>query len=740
MKHFPAQALFFLQAPSLQQLYEGLASTPILKMLLQPQLRGARSSLVNLLMLSPPALQFSQNFGMGPFEVLNLFQGEGALAVYLLEKEGQLDPKLAVSIELGEERQKILQLLEKLDRFAAQEGARVDPVKVLDRPAVRWSTEGEESFSRAVLGTHLVLTLEKAGAGGLLEGIAGLYSGKEDAGKGLGDDPPFKAPWERCSVTRRSLFMSGDLQRLIALAPGMLNPEGEDDSLLNKALAYSGIKSLRSLSYALGFHGGEMEGRLQIKLEGGGKGLLPLFLKSLGPVSGAEEALGKIPASAESIAALRVSWGKLLEGALREARRQFPEEEETISIYIQRLEAAGGISFTEEVFKLEPLTVYEFSIPPPAGSLFPDSILIASAKELSGYLKLLEKFSAESKRVLEVNGKKIHIGDFGTIADTLLEGMGPGPQAMVLRSLFTPVLAWCEIDGDWVAISNQPQSLRRYVEIYAKEKSAAADPALLALAKEHLEGAPLGSILRGGRGVVSTYNSAVSALNWLAPSFDRFLSPQGIDLGLLLPGEDFLGSISAGALRVEVAPDQLDLHGHGVATAAIGSSEPLVPVAVASVAAGFLIPTLLRGRVDAYEVQCANNLKELGKLAIIYADASGTRFFPHSPEGGIASLQVMVDFYEGDVKPQLFVCPRSEQDHAEVAGEGKFKLSEDTCSYEMVPLRLSPTDSGRILIYERFPHHRGKRHVVYTDTAIGLLSESVFQDEMEKARPKGEEK
>ena len=39
--------------------------------------------------------------------------------------------------------------------------------------------------------------------------------------------------------------------------------------------------------------------------------------------------------------------------------------------------------------------------------------------------------------------------------------------------------------------------------------------------------------------------------------------------------------------------------------------ELLVVIAIISIIAGFLVPTLLRGRGEAYKAQCLNNLKQL---------------------------------------------------------------------------------------------------------------------------------
>ncbi|MBI4583391.1 MAG: prepilin-type N-terminal cleavage/methylation domain-containing protein [Planctomycetes bacterium] len=166
--------------------------------------------------------------------------------------------------------------------------------------------------------------------------------------------------------------------------------------------------------------------------------------------------------------------------------------------------------------------------------------------------------------------------------------------------------------------------------------------------------------------------------------------------------------------------------------------ELLVVIAIISIIAGFLIPTLLRGRVEAYKVQCQNNLKEIAKLAMIYADSSGTRFFPHGRSNPQAhdSLNVMVEFFGGDMKPQMFQCPEWREGKAEKDSDGKFILEANTCAYTWSKMKLSPTDSGRAISSDKYikttdqlsGHDKGM-NVVYTDTAVSFVLEKDIDGE-----------
>lgn len=158
--------------------------------------------------------------------------------------------------------------------------------------------------------------------------------------------------------------------------------------------------------------------------------------------------------------------------------------------------------------------------------------------------------------------------------------------------------------------------------------------------------------------------------------------------------------------------------------------ELLVVIAIISIIAGFLVPTLLRGRGEAYKVQCGNNLREIAKSAMIYADSSGKRFFPFGKGGNPAaheSLNEMVQFYGSAKKlsPKLFICPEWRGEAAPVDEDEKYELDENSCSYTWTDKKLSPTDSGFALSSDKFVKsetelngHENGMNVVFTDASI----------------------
>lgn len=136
-------------------------------------------------------------------------------------------------------------------------------------------------------------------------------------------------------------------------------------------------------------------------------------------------------------------------------------------------------------------------------------------------------------------------------------------------------------------------------------------------------------------------------------------------------------------------------------------------------------------RAAAYRVQCAGNLREMAKLAMIYADSSGKGLFPfgegESPSAH-ESLNVMVRFFGSARKlnPKLFICPEwRDGEAAEIDEEEKYELDESSLSYTWTDKKLSPTDAGFLLSSDKYikegqglnGHEKGMQ-TVGTDTSI----------------------
>ena len=131
---------------------------------------------------------------------------------------------------------------------------------------------------------------------------------------------------------------------------------------------------------------------------------------------------------------------------------------------------------------------------------------------------------------------------------------------------------------------------------------------------------------------------------------------------------------------------------------------------------------------------CLNNLREIHKLCVAFAKGVGNGYFPHSPKGGHATLQLLVDHHDG-LMPRLFLCRTTDDQPAEIDAQGKFHLDENSCSYGMVPWKLSQSDPASSLIaFDRAQSHPVGRNVVFLDTSVKFLREEAFQELFEEQR------
>ncbi len=171
--------------------------------------------------------------------------------------------------------------------------------------------------------------------------------------------------------------------------------------------------------------------------------------------------------------------------------------------------------------------------------------------------------------------------------------------------------------------------------------------------------------------------------------------------------------------------------------------ELLVVIAIISIIAGFLIPTLIRSRGEADKVACQNNLREISKMGMLYAD-TGHRFFPYARGGKSPHehMNVMVEFFstgETKLKPELFICRSWRGEKAEVDEEGKFLLDEESCSYTWSEQRLTTTDQ-RPLSSDKFVKdadqlsgHELGMNVVDTAASVSfVLKENLDEDGLPK--------
>ena len=142
---------------------------------------------------------------------------------------------------------------------------------------------------------------------------------------------------------------------------------------------------------------------------------------------------------------------------------------------------------------------------------------------------------------------------------------------------------------------------------------------------------------------------------------------------------------------------------------------------------------------ESCEVACSANLHQIYKACVLYASEYGSIPYAHKGAKAHEHLQLLVDTEFVD-SPKIFVCPASKADYpAEIDDDGKFKLSERTCSYaySKVPLKFS-SDTGKFVPSKRLlaadkqlkGQHETMINVVFCDGHIeGWGSENFYYGE-----------
>ena len=168
--------------------------------------------------------------------------------------------------------------------------------------------------------------------------------------------------------------------------------------------------------------------------------------------------------------------------------------------------------------------------------------------------------------------------------------------------------------------------------------------------------------------------------------------------------------------------------------------ELLVVVAIIGTLAGFLVPNIIRARVQAKKVQCLNNVKGIGAMLQTFSDNPSKGGFPFgNGKAPLAfeSLQKLVDEYPDDLKPAQFICPESDDFAADTDEKNRYLLSEDSCSYAYLSQKKRSAKGTTILLSDDSVrdeengievNHEGGWNVYYGDNSAKFLDRKDFPD------------
>lgn len=734
--HLPARPLLQISVGSVERLRRRLSETIWGRIATHPGWKGALGGLfaegAPLSTVLPSVDESSGPFieltGKKPLEILDLFEGEVVFVLQGISPES--GPEVALAIETGKKKGEILAVRTRLRAAIEESGVELQTVDSNGIEASAWPLGPMHLFD-AHIGTHLVVATSQR----LLDSITAAFAGKEPETPAANRLLVGSVEKELAVEGREALFLA-DLAQLRGIASGAVGDPG-----FETFLQVSGLDGATTLGAALGFRDGGAEIAIHLGLESKAGGVLGAIRAALPAIGGIGKALPLLPEATQEFSAFRIQPGNLLRAIDGIIRAGYPDSVTDIDVVYEEVSKASGIQVKEDLWTLPDITLHTFQVDPPAGGLFADSALLVETKSLAPYWKLIlafERLAAAEVRSLTTAAGKItyfHVppggeGAGGALWRAITSGGGltgsPDEALAVLATIVGGALCRADLPGGWTVLSSSTQTLVRYLE-HHKIGLDKGQP-LAALATARSPGAYCAHVTLGGKGFLYAYNSVLS----LASAFAPYLAMLGIDIAQAPPAEAFQKLVKPGWLVFEAGPAGFSLKGHRALESNAGV---LVATGVVSVVAGALVPALLRGRSAAQHVVCSSNLRQLYMFAMAYSDEDPAHTFPWSPEGSLASLQLLADSMPSPVRPELFICPQDGTAPPSVVDE-KVLLEEGGTSYEIVPWRLKNTAASAILLHDNAPRHDGRRNVIFTDGSVMAMEEAEFQERFEEEREK----
>ena len=170
-------------------------------------------------------------------------------------------------------------------------------------------------------------------------------------------------------------------------------------------------------------------------------------------------------------------------------------------------------------------------------------------------------------------------------------------------------------------------------------------------------------------------------------------------------------------------------------------------VLIVAILVSLVAPTVLKGRGEAWKIQCANNLKQIYPAATAYADKKYE--FPNDKSvdepRAHDSLNLLLRSLQGrGLERTLFKCPTGDAELPTEDEDGKFTLDEDTLDYTWAMKKTSntrtvPLSSDKYSKSEETGGHDGYIQVLFTDSHIETweIEDPELENKLEDGIPKG---
>ncbi|MEM7230755.1 MAG: hypothetical protein AAF517_01185 [Planctomycetota bacterium] len=533
-----------------------------------------------------------ENLGVDLPGLVKMFQGGVALSVRNVNPVGVVE--FALAVELPEDRAPFEALLKRLEAMYAE----MTSQEIIDRKIGELDTRVWPTPIGAVFQTFLGRHALFVSSAEMLQTIQSKYRGDQGTEKSLSESRLFEELSGPLSVPNRQFTLAIDLQAIRGLVLPIIALGGGSTEEVKSIVQMTGLGHLSSAGFALGFEDGELVIAKHLGMKMGARGAFEALQAGMLPLGSPDAAVALMPAATRSVCAMRMAPGRMLRKADQLLRRTIPEAAPEIDGGIAQIEANTGLSVEKEIFGLEDISLYGFSVKPPAGGLLTDDLILVKSAELKPYWSLIEKFAkvfdSKFRQIQLADGRKVQYGHF--VGDALAKfeipsrfagGWSPSEEEVGLLAvaMLFPYssIARADLGDGWTLLSSRPQSVVRYLRHYQKGPRLSSDTAFAALVKEKLEGQTLASVGRADRRFLAGYNTVVGVLERYATPLVAF----GIDPTLFPTGEEFLSKLGPSYMQFKFGPN-----GISVRALRFGGG-PLTLVAGAAIATGLVAPWFL---------------------------------------------------------------------------------------------------------------------------------------------------